>query len=147
MDGTSNRVASDSELVVSRLISYSITRCRRGGERWKAVLMAAIGSKTNNLGGGDKGMGWCGQIIARTRGSISGRGPIVRPFSSPFARSLAYTLSIIQRALHQPTSRSSQLPCRSKLSISIRRNDALLTIGYCGEPQSWLIPQPATPKR
>lgn len=30
---------------------------------------------------------------------------------------------------------SSQLPCRSKLSISIGYNDALVTIGYCGEPQ------------
>lgn len=38
-----------------------------------------------------------------------------------------------------PMRRSSQLPCRSKLSISIGYNDALVTIGYCGEPQPWVI--------
>lgn len=39
----------------------------------------------------------------------------------------------------EPRCRSSQLPCRSKLSISIGYNDALVTIGYCGEPQPWVI--------
>lgn len=106
------------------LVFYYADR-RGGGEGWKAVLMAAVGSKTNNLGG-DKGMGWCGQIITRT-GGISGRTS-----SDPCVLSLT-TLSIIPHP---------DLPsCRSKLSISIRCNDALLTIGYCGEPQpSPLIP-------
>lgn len=70
-------------------LSRILLRGRRGGEGWKAVLMAAIGSKTNNLGGGDKGTGWCGQIIART-GGISGRASSVRTsFLFPF-RSLAF---------------------------------------------------------
>lgn len=121
-------------------LSRILLRGRRGGEGWKAVLMAAIGSKTNNLGGGDKGTGWCGQIIART-GGISGRASSDRrPHVLSLPLSLARFRSSAARASINP---HPDLPsCRSKLSISIPRNDALLTIGYCGEPQPRLIPRP-----
>lgn len=121
-------------------LSRILLRGRRGGEGWKAVLMAAIGSKTNNLGGGDKGTGWCGQIIART-GGISGRASSDRrPHVLSLPLSLARFQSSAARASINP---HPDLPsCRSKLSISIPRNDALLTIGYCGEPQPRLIPRP-----